>query len=148
MELHCNERSSVGQHPIAMGTTAIPPNDNGFGKSHASGGGGFIQIEASSLSSSTTLETSEKQNQSGVELDQHETCNITLRRAPDDLNLLKDDRVLHNLLELEDKYMPSPSYFRCVQKDIETWMRNRVATWMLEVYIIYRVMLIYQSFYF
>ena len=47
--------------------------------------------------------------------------------------LLGDDRVLQNLLATEENYLPSPSYFRCVQKDIESWMRIKVAQWMLEV---------------
>ena len=47
--------------------------------------------------------------------------------------LLNDNRVLQNVLAIEDRYLSSPSYFQNVQKDIEMWMRNRVASWMLEV---------------
>ena len=47
--------------------------------------------------------------------------------------LLNDSRVLQNMLAIEDRYLASPSYFQNVQKDIEMWMRNRVASWMLEV---------------
>ncbi|KAJ8315791.1 hypothetical protein KUTeg_007941 [Tegillarca granosa] len=57
----------------------------------------------------------------------------TLKRAYEDPVLLKDDRVLQNLLATEDKYMPSPTYFKCVQTDIKPYMRKMVAQWMLEV---------------
>ena len=55
------------------------------------------------------------------------------RRAFEDPVLLRDDRVLHNLLTTEEKYLPSPSYFKCVQTDIKLFMRKMVADWMLEV---------------
>ena len=53
--------------------------------------------------------------------------------AFEDPALLADCRVLHNLLRIEEKYLPSADYFKCVQTDIEPWMRDCVATWMLEV---------------
>lgn len=56
-----------------------------------------------------------------------------IKRAFEDPVLLRDDRVLQNLLATEEKYLPSPSYFQCVQTDISPWMRNKVAQWMLEV---------------
>ena len=56
-----------------------------------------------------------------------------IRRAIEDPVLLKDDRVLANLLSIEDRYLPNPSYFSCVQTDIEPWMRDTVSRWMLEV---------------
>ncbi|ELU00327.1 hypothetical protein CAPTEDRAFT_54530, partial [Capitella teleta] len=55
------------------------------------------------------------------------------KRAFLDPTLLKDCRVLRNLLAAEDKYQPSPSYFQCVQTDIQPYMRKMVAAWMLEV---------------
>ena len=55
------------------------------------------------------------------------------RRAFEDPVLLRDDRVLHNLLTTEEKYLPSLSYFKCVQTDIKLFMRKMVADWMLEV---------------
>uniref|UniRef100_A0A8C5ZAR5 Cyclin N-terminal domain-containing protein n=1 Tax=Marmota marmota marmota TaxID=9994 RepID=A0A8C5ZAR5_MARMA len=55
-----------------------------------------------------------------------------VRRAVPDRNLL-DDRVLQNLLTIEERYLPQCSYFKCVQKDIQPYMRRMVATWMLEV---------------
>lgn len=58
-----------------------------------------------------------------------------MRRALPDPNLLYDDRVLHNLLTIEERYLPQCSYFKCVQKDIQPFMRRMVATWMLEVRI-------------
>ena len=53
--------------------------------------------------------------------------------AFEDPALLADCRVLHNLLRIEEKYLPSPDYFKCVQTDVQPWMRDAVATWMLEV---------------
>lgn len=47
--------------------------------------------------------------------------------------LLKDNRVLESLLEAEEKYMPSPTYFACVQTDVQPKMREIVAHWMLNV---------------
>ncbi|XP_031462098.1 G1/S-specific cyclin-D2 isoform X6 [Phasianus colchicus] len=55
-----------------------------------------------------------------------------MRRALPDPSLLYDDRVLHNLLTIEERYLPQCSYFKCVQKDIQPFMRRMVATWMLE----------------
>lgn len=55
-----------------------------------------------------------------------------IRRAYRDSNLLTD-RVLHALLRAEDKYLPAPNYFKCVQREIAPYMRRVVATWMLEV---------------
>ncbi|KAJ3593460.1 hypothetical protein NHX12_005795 [Muraenolepis orangiensis] len=60
-------------------------------------------------------------------------CEVdTIRRAYQDVNLL-NDRVLHTMLKAEENYLPSPNYFKCVQKDIVPKMRKIVATWMLEV---------------
>lgn len=56
-----------------------------------------------------------------------------VRRAVPDGNLLHDERVLQNLLTIEERYLPQCSYFKCVQKDIQPFMRRMVATWMLEV---------------
>jgi len=47
--------------------------------------------------------------------------------------LIKDDRVLKNLLASEERYLPSYSYFQMVQTEIEPHMRQVVSTWMLEV---------------
>lgn len=55
-----------------------------------------------------------------------------IRRAHQDLNLL-NERGLHTLLKAEENYLPSPNYFKCVQRDIVPKMRKIVATWMLEV---------------
>ena len=57
----------------------------------------------------------------------------SVKRSFEDPVLLKDDRVLQNLLATEDRYLPAPSYFNCVQTDIKPFMRKMVATWMLEV---------------
>ncbi|KAF3689312.1 G1/S-specific cyclin-D1 [Channa argus] len=55
-----------------------------------------------------------------------------VRRAYRDSNLLTD-RVLNALLRAEDKYLPAPNYFKCVQSEIAPYMRRIVATWILEV---------------
>ena len=47
--------------------------------------------------------------------------------------LLKDNRVLESLLEAEEKYMPSPTYFNCIQTDVKPKMREIVAHWMFNV---------------
>ncbi|XP_073687721.1 G1/S-specific cyclin-D2a [Garra rufa] len=57
----------------------------------------------------------------------------TIIRARPDPNLLYDDRVLQSLLTIEERFLPQCSYFKCVQKDIQPFMRRMVATWMLEV---------------
>jgi len=57
----------------------------------------------------------------------------TLKRAYEDPVLIRDCRVLQNLLSLEDRYQPNPNYFKCVQKDVQRYMRKMVAQWMLEV---------------
>jgi len=54
-------------------------------------------------------------------------------RAYADPVLLKDERVLQNLLQMEERYCPSSSYFECVQKDLTPQMRTIVAEWMMEV---------------
>jgi G1/S-specific cyclin-D3 len=54
-------------------------------------------------------------------------------RAYADPVLLKDNRVLNNLLSSEDRHVLSSSYFDCVQLDLKPHMRKVVTQWMLEV---------------
>lgn len=54
-------------------------------------------------------------------------------RAGRDPQLLRDGRVLQSLLSLEERYSPRVSYFQCVQRDIQPYMRKMLAFWMLEV---------------
>lgn len=56
-----------------------------------------------------------------------------VRRAGPDPNLLYDDRVLLNLLFIEERFLPKCNYFKSIQKDIEPFMRRMVAGWMLDV---------------
>ncbi|KAI2665558.1 G1/S-specific cyclin-D2 [Labeo rohita] len=56
-----------------------------------------------------------------------------IMRAQRDPNIFCDERVLQSLLTVEDRYVPQGPYFKCVQKDIQPFMRRMVATWMLEV---------------
>ena len=64
---------------------------------------------------------------------QHDVARLNSKRAFQDPALLGDDRVLQNLLATENHYLPSPSYFSCVQTDIKEWIRIKVAQWMLDV---------------
>lgn len=51
-----------------------------------------------------------------------------------DSTIIKDIRVLRNLLKMEDSYLPGcPDYFKFVQKDLQISMRKIVADWMLQV---------------
>lgn len=59
-------------------------------------------------------------------------------RAYADPVLLKDGRVLHNLLSSEERHVLSSSYFDCVQSELKPHMRKIVTEWMLEVDIVYR----------
>ncbi|CAB4064458.1 CCND2 [Lepeophtheirus salmonis] len=55
-------------------------------------------------------------------------------KALNDPVLYKDDRILQNLLRLEENYLPStPDYFKYVQKDISPPMRKIVGDWMLQL---------------
>ncbi|XP_053546768.1 G1/S-specific cyclin-D1-like [Bombina bombina] len=53
-------------------------------------------------------------------------------RAQDDPVLLQS-RVLWKLLAAEERYIPSASYFQCVQKEVHPHMRKMLTNWMLEV---------------
>lgn len=44
-----------------------------------------------------------------------------------------DERVLHNLLVTQNRYVIKTSYFKCLQTDLDVQMREMVANWMLEV---------------
>lgn len=54
------------------------------------------------------------------------------QKAFKDTKLLDDSRVLQNLLDAEERYMPPTSNF-LFQKDLRPYMRKVVADWMLEV---------------
>lgn len=55
-------------------------------------------------------------------------------KANSDSIILKDDRVLQNLLRNEDRYTPINSdYFKYVQVEVKPHMREEVARWMLDV---------------
>ncbi|XP_054719496.1 G1/S-specific cyclin-D2-like [Uloborus diversus] len=60
-----------------------------------------------------------------------ESQNLT--RAYEDPVLLEDSRVFENLLVLEERYMLSSCYFKCLQTDLKPFMRTVVAEWMQEV---------------
>lgn len=50
-----------------------------------------------------------------------------------DLTIIRDDRVIENLLNDEKAYIPTVNYFEEVQTDVQPFMRKVVTTWMLEV---------------
>lgn len=54
-------------------------------------------------------------------------------KAQPDLNILHDDRVLQNLLKIEERFLHQCSYYQQVQKEILPYMRRKVAGWMHEV---------------
>ncbi|XP_066461894.1 G1/S-specific cyclin-D1-like [Eleutherodactylus coqui] len=54
-----------------------------------------------------------------------------LRAAADPV--LLQSRVLEELLTAQDRYLASPTYFQCVQKEIHPHMRKMLTSWMLEV---------------
>uniref|UniRef100_W5N4M9 G1/S-specific cyclin-D2 n=1 Tax=Lepisosteus oculatus TaxID=7918 RepID=W5N4M9_LEPOC len=54
-------------------------------------------------------------------------------RARTDPTLTRDDRVLQNLLWLEEKMPPCRPYFGTVQTDLQPYMREILAEWMLQV---------------
>lgn len=49
--------------------------------------------------------------------------------------ILDDDRLLHNLICTEERYLITGSYFKCLQTELKPSMREVVANWMLEVTI-------------
>ena len=57
----------------------------------------------------------------------------TTRRAFVDRVLVDDPRVLDSLLVLDDRHLPSVSYFKYTQPDLQPYMRRVVVTWMMEV---------------
>lgn len=65
---------------------------------------------------------------------QQDSFNHPPVKANSDSILLKDDRVLQNLLRNEERYTPAnPDYFKYVQVEVEPHMREEVARWMLDV---------------
>ena len=54
-------------------------------------------------------------------------------KAIRDPALVNDRRILANLLNAENSYMPSFSYFKCVQHELKPPMRQILAYWMVEV---------------
>ncbi|XP_053214531.1 G1/S-specific cyclin-D2-like [Panonychus citri] len=50
-----------------------------------------------------------------------------------DPTLIDDERILTNLLLIQNRYVIKSSYFHCVQPDLSVSMRECVANWMLEI---------------
>lgn len=57
----------------------------------------------------------------------------TTRRAFVDPVLVNDRRVLDSLLVMDDRHLPSLSYFKYTQPDLQPYMRRMVVTWTMEV---------------
>lgn len=53
-------------------------------------------------------------------------------RAFEDKVMLEDERVISNLLQMEERFLPSGGYFTS-QPEVKPYMRREVAQWMLEV---------------
>ncbi|XP_063800076.1 G1/S-specific cyclin-D1-like [Pseudophryne corroboree] len=47
--------------------------------------------------------------------------------------VLLQSQVLERLLAAQERYIPSPTYFQSVQKEIHPYMRKMLTSWMLEV---------------
>lgn len=61
-------------------------------------------------------------------------CSVTNGcRSIIDPTLIDDERILTNLLLIQNRYVIKSSYFHCVQPDLSVSMRECVANWMLEV---------------
>lgn len=56
---------------------------------------------------------------------------VTLR-AVDDSALMKDQRILSNLLLMESEYLPSADYYS-IQSEVKPYMRIELTQWMLDV---------------
>jgi cyclin D2 len=56
-----------------------------------------------------------------------------LNKSPVDKNILNDQRLIDNLLLMEDYYRIQSNYFLYVQTEIKPWMRKMLANWMLDV---------------
>ena len=63
------------------------------------------------------------------------------RRSKRDLRLVKDERVLQNLLIAEEQLMPNAACFD-FQPEIKPHMRHILANWMLEVILLFVLKLI------
>ena len=59
---------------------------------------------------------------------------LLLIRATVDKAMAEDERILPNLINNEERYLPgNPDYFRFIQVEVKPHMRKIVADWMLEV---------------
>ena len=50
-----------------------------------------------------------------------------------DQRLLRDPRLLANLLRLEEHYRVHANHLQHAQPEVKPWMRHTLATWMLDV---------------
>ncbi|UXI16033.1 vacuolar protein sorting-associated protein 33B [Sarcoptes scabiei] len=57
----------------------------------------------------------------------------TIPSAIFDSAIVDDDRTLSNLITIEERYLITGSYFKCLQTDLTSSNRCELATWMLEV---------------
>ena len=94
------------------------------------------------LSSINCLSSSGIGDDEDVDIDEQDACSSKPDLCTDfqsDKNelrtqsLLEDERVLKNLLSLEDYYRIQSNYFLYIQTEIKPWMRKVLASWMLDV---------------
>ena len=98
----------------------LPQRDSG-NSSHCSSASSSCHNEA------TTSNVDKKK-----QIDSAEFC-LKLNKATVDMKLLNDERLVKNLLDLEDFYRVQSNYFQHVQTEIKPWMRKMLANWMLDV---------------
>lgn len=80
---------------------------------------------------------------SGISVDEQKTtktrasnANLGVECSNVSDSMFDDDRVLSNLVYLEDYYRIHSNYFMFTQAEIKPWMHKTLACWMLEVNII------------
>jgi hypothetical protein len=80
---------------------------------------------------------------SGISVDEQKTTktrasnvNLGVECSNVSDSMFDDDRVLSNLVYLEDYYRIHSNYFMFTQAEIKPWMHKTLACWMLEVNII------------
>ncbi len=97
---------------------------------HDSGNSSDCSFSSSCSSSCNNKPSSESQQQAhSIQIQLPHGLN----KAPVDYKLLNDDRLVKNLLDLEDYYRIQANYFQHVQTEVKPWMRKMLATWMLDV---------------
>ena len=85
------------------------------------------------LSSILTAQQRDSGNSSQCSEQNNSQIEFQLNKSPIDKNILNDERLVDNLLHMEDFYRIQSNYFLYVQTEIKPWMRKMLANWMLDV---------------